>query len=76
MKYPAYFDSRVVLYPTDDNLKDYLKWRQADVHINNLYNTIFWALVDRGHLTNTEVIFLKEKTMLTLKNYNFFFKVG
>ncbi|XP_066251147.1 probable tRNA(His) guanylyltransferase [Euwallacea similis] len=54
LKYPPSFDSRVVLYPTDENLRDYLSWRQADCHINNLYNTTFWALVLRGGLSNTE----------------------
>ncbi|XP_060526870.1 probable tRNA(His) guanylyltransferase [Cylas formicarius] len=54
LKYPPSFDSRIVLYPSDDNLRDYLSWRQADCHINNLYNTTFWALVIKGGLTNTE----------------------
>lgn len=43
------FDGRVVIYPTDENLRDYLSWRQADTHINNLYNTVFWALVSKGN---------------------------
>ena len=30
LQYPPAFDARVVLYPTDQNLKDYLSWRQAD----------------------------------------------
>lgn len=54
LKYPPSFDSRTVLYPSDQNLKDYLSWRQADVHINNLYNTAFWNLVLHGGLTNAE----------------------
>ncbi|ODQ66128.1 tRNAHis guanylyltransferase [Nadsonia fulvescens var. elongata DSM 6958] len=45
------FDSRAVLYPTDQSLRDYLAWRQADCHINNLYNTSFWALVLKGGMT-------------------------
>ncbi|CAB3989393.1 probable tRNA(His) guanylyltransferase [Paramuricea clavata] len=45
LQYPPTFDGRVVLYPTETNLKDYLSWRQADCHINNLYNTCFWKLV-------------------------------
>lgn len=53
LKYPPCFDGRIVLYPTVENLKDYLSWRQADVHINNLYNTCFWNLVKSG-LTNQE----------------------
>lgn len=28
--YPPTFDGRVVLYPTDKNLRDYLAWRQVD----------------------------------------------
>ncbi|VDN30716.1 unnamed protein product [Dibothriocephalus latus] len=28
--YPPAFDARVVLYPTDANLRDYLSWRQVD----------------------------------------------
>ncbi|CRK99797.1 CLUMA_CG013105, isoform A [Clunio marinus] len=54
LKYPPSFDARVVLYPTDENLKDYLSWRQADVHINNLYNTCFWNLVLRKGMKNSE----------------------
>lgn len=30
------FDARTVLYPNDQSLRDYLSWRQADCHINNL----------------------------------------
>ncbi|PIK52412.1 hypothetical protein BSL78_10724 [Apostichopus japonicus] len=46
--YPPAFDGRVVLYPSDQNMRDYLSWRQADCHINNLYNTCFWSLVQDG----------------------------
>lgn len=28
--YPPGFDGRVVLYPSNHNLRDYLSWRQAD----------------------------------------------
>ncbi|CAG4944495.1 unnamed protein product [Colias eurytheme] len=51
LKYPPAFDGRIVLYPSNENLIDYLKWRQADVHINNLYNTTFWTLILRGKLS-------------------------
>ncbi|XP_059060665.1 probable tRNA(His) guanylyltransferase [Achroia grisella] len=54
LKYPPTFDGRVILYPSDDNLIDYLKWRQADVHINNLYNTTFWNLVLKGNMSPTQ----------------------
>ncbi|KAF2713675.1 tRNAHis guanylyltransferase [Pleomassaria siparia CBS 279.74] len=42
------FDGRAVCYPSDQNLRDYMSWRQVDCHINNLYNTSFWALVQQG----------------------------
>ena len=51
LKYPPTFDGRIVLYPTNRNLRDYLSWRQADCHINNLYNTCFWSLVHSGATT-------------------------
>lgn len=38
------FDGRCALYPDLPTLLDYLNWRQADCHINNLYNTTFHAL--------------------------------
>lgn len=54
LKYPPAFDSRVILYPSEQNVRDYLSWRQADCHINNLYNTAFWTLIKKGGLTNSE----------------------
>lgn len=42
------FDGRAVCYPNVKILRDYLCWRQVDCHINNLYNTTFWALVKGG----------------------------
>ncbi len=38
-----------VCYPSDSSLRDYLSWRQADCHINNQYNAVFWGLVARGN---------------------------
>jgi len=48
------FDGRAVLYPNEKTIRDYLSWRQADCHINNLYNTTFWSLVLKGGLSNQE----------------------
>ncbi|KAG5948591.1 transcriptional activator [Claviceps sorghi] len=48
------FDGRAVCYPSVQNLRDYLSWRQADCHINNLYNTTFWLLIQLGGLDNKE----------------------
>lgn len=49
--YPPVFDGRAVLYPSEVEVKDYFAWRQADTHINNLFNTSFWALVEKGGMT-------------------------
>ena len=54
LQYAPVFDGRIVLYPTFRILRDYLSWRQVDCHINNLYNTTFWTLVQQGNLTGTE----------------------
>ena len=54
-----WFDGRCVAYPTDAIVKDYLRWRQVDVHINNLYNTCFWALV-HDHLNLDPTLSEKE----------------
>ncbi|KAM4826958.1 putative tRNA(His) guanylyltransferase isoform 2-T2 [Thomomys bottae] len=51
LQYPPGFDGRVIVYPNNQTLKDYLSWRQADCHINNLYNTAFWALIQQSGLT-------------------------
>eukprot|EP01134_Creolimax_fragrantissima_P006589 CFRG6589T1 len=48
LQHPPSFDGRMICYPTLHNMRDYLCWRQADCHINNLYNTVFWALVLKG----------------------------
>ncbi|GAB0494392.1 hypothetical protein MMPV_005685 [Pyropia vietnamensis] len=45
------FDGRAVVYPTSRIVRDYFAWRQADVHVNNTYNSAFWALVERGGMT-------------------------
>ncbi|KAJ3802591.1 Thg1 C terminal domain-containing protein [Lentinula aff. detonsa] len=54
LQYPPSFDGRIVLYPSQREVRDYFAWRQADTHINNLYNTAFWALVQQGGKTTTE----------------------
>ncbi|KAJ1643399.1 tRNA-histidine guanylyltransferase 1-like [Coemansia asiatica] len=54
LQFPPAFDSRVVMYPSEHILRDYLSWRQVDCHINNMYNTCFWALVNKGGMTQKE----------------------
>lgn len=41
------FDGRAVLYPADSTLRDYLSWRQADTHINNLVG-VAWRVQREG----------------------------
>ncbi|XP_020357644.1 putative tRNA(His) guanylyltransferase isoform X1 [Oncorhynchus kisutch] len=66
--YPPGFDGRVVLYPSNRNLRDYLSWRQADCHVNNLYNTVFWTLVQKGGLTTTQAEDRLKGTLAADKN--------
>lgn len=66
LHYPPSFDARVILYPTDKNLRDYLAWRQADVHVNNLYNTCFWNLILKGKLPPNQA---EEKLRGTLSSH-------
>ncbi|KAL7034899.1 hypothetical protein ACKWTF_008165 [Chironomus riparius] len=76
LQYPPCFDARYVLYPTTENLKDYLSWRQADVHINNLYNTCFWNLVLKKGLTNVEAEEKLRGTVSSDKNELLFSEFG
>ncbi|KAM6999973.1 putative tRNA(His) guanylyltransferase [Tautogolabrus adspersus] len=66
--YPPGFDGRVVLYPSNRNLRDYLSWRQADCHVNNLYNTVFWALVQKGGFTTVKAEERLKGTLAADKN--------
>ncbi|TQS32771.1 hypothetical protein Golomagni_06906, partial [Golovinomyces magnicellulatus] len=68
------FDGRAVCYPTVQNLRDYLSWRQADCHINNLYNTTFWSLVQLGGMGNTEAEKALAGTLAADKNEILFSK--
>lgn len=65
--YPPAFDARVILYPTDKNLRDYLAWRQADIHINNLYNTCFWNLVIKKKMPPPQAQEMLKGTLTTHK---------
>ncbi|KAG8715040.1 tRNA-His guanylyltransferase [Ceratobasidium sp. 423] len=62
-------------YP-DIEIRDYFSWRQADTHINNLYNTTFWALVQQGGMTAREAetrlkgTLSKDKHEILFSSYN------
>ncbi|XP_014209029.1 probable tRNA(His) guanylyltransferase isoform X2 [Copidosoma floridanum] len=76
LHYPPSFDARVVLYPTDKNLRDYLAWRQADVHINNLYNTCFWSLVLKKQMSPQQAEERLSGTLASHKNELLFQEIG
>ncbi|KAJ9074242.1 tRNA-His guanylyltransferase, variant 4 [Entomophthora muscae] len=63
--YPPSFDARAVCYPSIEALRDYLSWRQADCHINNLYNICFWKLVQDGETKQQAQLILKVYSSLT-----------
>ncbi|PNS19446.1 hypothetical protein CAC42_7290 [Sphaceloma murrayae] len=70
------FDGRPVLYPKLKILRDYLSWRQADCHINNLYNTTFWAMVQQGGQSPTEAELELKGTLSADKNEILFSRFG
>lgn len=70
------FDARAVVYPTDKILRDYLSWRQADCHINNLYNTSFWTLVLKGGVSRTDAAARLKDTFSKDKNEILFSEFG
>ncbi|KAK4136584.1 tRNAHis guanylyltransferase [Trichocladium antarcticum] len=68
------FDGRAVCYPTVQNLRDYMSWRQVDCHINNLYNTTHWALIQLGGMDGTEAEMTLKGTYAADKNEILFSK--
>ena len=74
--YPPSFDGRGILYPTFSHIQDYLRWRQVDTHINNLYNTTFWSLVQEGERTRTEAHATLKGTLSSAKNEILFTQFG
>ncbi|KAL2125136.1 hypothetical protein VTJ04DRAFT_1501 [Mycothermus thermophilus] len=70
------FDGRAVCYPSVQNLRDYMSWRQVDCHINNLYNTTFWALIQLGGMDGTEAEKTLKGTFASDKNEILFSKFG
>ena len=54
---------------------DWLIW-QFSGHINNLYNTTFWAMVQKGSMSNTEAEEALKGTVAADKNEILFKKFG
>ncbi|KAH7106461.1 tRNAHis guanylyltransferase [Auriculariales sp. MPI-PUGE-AT-0066] len=75
-KYPPCFDGRVVAYPAAQHVRDYFSWRQADAHINNLYNTVFWALVQQNGQTTTQAHDTLKGTVSSVKHEILFQQFG
>ncbi|KAG8851902.1 tRNA-His guanylyltransferase [Serendipita sp. 411] len=74
MLYPPSFDGRVVAYPSSTEIIDYFSWRQADTHVNNLYNTCFWALILKGGLSTVDAHTRLKGTVSSQKNEMLFSK--
>ena len=70
------FDGRAVCFPTTRNLRDYLSWRQVDCHVNNLYNTTFWAMVLQGGMSQTMAEEELKGTLAKDKNEILFSRFG
>ncbi|KAK3949129.1 Thg1 C terminal domain-containing protein [Pseudoneurospora amorphoporcata] len=70
------FDGRAVTYPSVQNLRDYMSWRQVDCHINNLYNTTFWTLIKQGGMDGTAAELMLKGTFSADKNEILFKKFG
>ncbi|KAI1774772.1 tRNA guanylyltransferase [Hypoxylon cercidicola] len=68
------FDGRAVCYPSVQNLRDYMSWRQVDCHINNIYNTTFWSLVQLGGMDAKDAENLLKGTLSADKNEILFSK--
>lgn len=76
LQYPPSFDGRMVCYPNDHVLRDYVSWRQADCHVNNQYNTCFWALVQQENKGNAEAYSILQGTQTAEKNELLFSRFG
>ncbi|TFK99497.1 tRNAHis guanylyltransferase [Pterulicium gracile] len=76
LRYPPSFDGRLVLYPANQHVRDYFSWRQADTHINNMYNTTFWALVQQGGETTTQADATLKGTISSQKQEILFSRFG
>ena len=67
LQYEPSFDARAVIYPTEDIVIDYLSWRQADSHINSLYNYSLCVLMRTG-LDGPEATQVLSGTLSAQKN--------
>ncbi|TIB99929.1 tRNAHis guanylyltransferase [Wallemia mellicola] len=76
LAYPPGFDGRTVTYPHPKHVRDYFAWRQVDTHINNLYNTTFWAIVQQGGKTEREAHKILQGTVSAEKHDILFKEYG
>ncbi|CAA7027316.1 unnamed protein product [Microthlaspi erraticum] len=71
LEYAPSFTSKVVTCASSEVLQAYLAWRQQDCHVNNLYDTCFWLLVQSGKTISETQEFLKvEETVKHDENGN------
>ncbi|CAZ80145.1 unnamed protein product [Tuber melanosporum] len=76
LRAPPSFDCRAVCYPSVGNVRDYFAWRQADAHVNNLFNTAFWTLVIRGGVSRRDAEAELRGTFAADKNELLFSRFG
>ena len=70
------FDCRIICYPNFKTMWDYFCWRQVDCHINNLYNTCFWKLIQEKNKNNKEAEKILKFTLSDFKNEMLFKEFG
>lgn len=78
LQYPQAFDGRCIEY-TDSELRDYLCYRQCDIHINNTYLYLYHACVCDGMNQQQAELLCKqlnsaEKQQYLLQHYNIDYK--
>lgn len=60
--FPPSFDGRVVLYPSNRNLRDYLSWRQADCGCQCTITSYTYTLLESFFIKLTCVVFVSQVT--------------
>lgn len=75
-KHLPFFDSRCVIYPNLETIRDYVTWRYVDTHINNLYNTAFWQLIQKCGMNPQEAEKRLSGTVSSEKNEILFKECG
>lgn len=65
----ASFDCRISQLPTQELVKDYFSWRQADAVRNSLNAYVFWNLVSKGYSNTKATSFMYNLSNIKKKEY-------